>query len=205
VSAISLTAFTPIVSPAVGTVLGWFASAIILTALCNRFLPWPQGCRDNSLIFCGLILLMLLPVGDHPGLAAGLHGMLGTPSGTLWQLSVLTCLNRPWPPFPARRVLWLIIILMAGYFALSLGVGSMVIDGMPDPYGLGFSPDVLWIALVVGAYLLYRYQQTGWLIILTINILLWRTGLLPSRNLLDVMFDPMLLAVLVWHGVQRRA
>ena len=202
---IPLSAFTPIVSPAVGAVLSWFACAMILTALCNRFLPWPQGCRDNTLIFGGLTLLMLLPIGDHPGLAAGMLGVLGTPSGTLWQLSALTCFNRRWPPLPSRRLTWLLIVLMLIFYALVLGMGNIGQTLAPDPYSLGFGPSVLWIGLTLVAYIFYRYQQTTWLIMLTINLLLWRTGLLPSRNLLDVMFDPMLLVVLIWHGCRRNS
>jgi hypothetical protein len=74
---------------------------------------------------------------------------------------------------------------------------------MPDIYEQGFSPSLLWLLLTITAYLLYRYQQTGWIIVLTINLVIWRTGLFPSRNLWDVLFDPMLLAVLLWHGVRK--
>lgn len=200
VSMIPLSAFTPIISPAVSAALSWLACAMVLAALCNRFFPWPQGCRDNTLIFGGLTLLMLLPVGDHPGLAAGLLGMLGTPSGTLWQLSALTCFNRAWPTLPSRRLTWLLVILMLIFYALVLGMGNVGQTLATDPYRFGFAPSMLWLGLTTSAYLLYRYQQTGWLIILTINLLLWRTGLLPSRNLLDALFDPMLLLVLIIHG-----
>lgn len=197
----SLTAFTPIVSPNVGAALGWLGCAVILTALCNRFLPWPKGCRDNSLIFSGLIVLMLLPVGEHPGLAAGLHGMLGVPSGTLMVLAGLTCLNKAWPPLPGRRGSWLLLGLLLLYYALSLGLGH---NHLPDPYFTGFlaviSPGGLWLVLGSLGYWLYRRQQTGWLIILTLNLIFWRTGLLPSRNLWDVLVDPMLLGVLGWHA-----
>lgn len=199
-TSLPLSAFTPVVSATVSAVLSWFACALVLTALCNRFLPWPKGCRDNSLIFSGLVLLMMLPIGGHPGLAAGLLGILGTPSGTLFQLSVLTCLNRAWPSLPSGRWIWISILLILSFYAFALGYGKTF---MPDIYEQGFSPSLLWLLLTITAYLLYRYQQTGWIIVLTINLVIWRTGLFPSRNLWDVLFDPMLLAVLLWHGVRK--
>jgi hypothetical protein len=183
------------VSPNVASVLGWMSCGILLAGLCNRYLPWPKGCRDNPLIFCGIALLTLLPVGNHPGLAAGLHGMLGTPSGTLLQLSFLAFLNRPWPNLPPRNVLLLGITLVIGFYALSLGVGRMLIS---DPYTLGFLPTFLWLPLLGLGYWLYRKNQTGWLIILTVDLAMWRLGLHSSRNLWDVLFDPLLIVALLW-------
>ena len=183
------------VSPSVASVFGWLSCAILLAGLCNRYLPWPKGCRDNPLIFCGIALLTLLPVGNYPGLAAGLHGTLGTPSGTLLHLSLLAFLNRPWPNLPSRKTLLVTICTLIGFYALSLGVGRMLIS---DPYAWGFLPTLLWLPLLGLAYWLYRKNQTGWLIILTVDIAMWRLGLHSSRNLWDVLFDPMLTVVLLW-------
>lgn len=178
-----------------GTLFGWFSCAILLAALSNRFLPWPQGCRDNTWLFSGLAIVTLLPLGEHPGLAAGVHGTIGPPSATLAQLALLSFLNIQWPALPQRRARLVIAGLLIGFYALSLGAGK---TWLPDPYAWGFNADgLLGALLLLGIWLFYQ-QQTGWLIILSVDILFWQLDVLPSSNLWDALFDPMLLVLLLW-------
>lgn len=177
-----------------GTLFGWFSCAILLAALSNRLLPWPQGCRDNTWLFSGLAIITLLPIGEHPGLAAGVHGTIGPPSATLAQLALLSFLNIQWPPIPRHRTRLVIAGFLIVFYALSLGAGK---TWLPDPYAWGFQATwMLWGLLLLGLWLFYQ-QQTGWLIILSVDILLWLLDVLPSNNLWDALFDPMLLVLLL--------
>lgn len=191
------------VSPGVAALIAWVFCAVVIAALCNRFIPWPKGCRNNPLLFSGIAILALTPMGNHPGLAAGLHGMMGAPSGTLMQLAILSFLNKPWPLLPARRTLFGLGLGMMVFYGLSMGMGQSLIT---DPYAWGFLPDDwVWLLLLLLAYGLFRHQQTGWLVILSINLLLWRSGLLASRNLWDAFFDPMLMVAVFWIAARQRS
>ena len=186
-------------SPVAAIGLGWLSCAIVLAALSSR-LPWPRGCRDNPLLFLGLAILTLLPVGNHPGLAAGLHGTIGTPSGTLLQLAVLSFFNRPWPALPCKRGLWLIVLGILTFYALSLGAGR---TWLPDPYAWGYQPQWLLLATLLAGLALYHHGQNGWLVILTVDLWLWALGIHASHNLWDVLFDPILLGIALWQAIRR--
>lgn len=184
------------ISANVAAVIGWLTCAIGIAALCNHLFPWPRGCRDNPLIFSGIALLTLMPIGDHPGLAAGVHAFLGAPSATLMQLALLSFFHKPWPPLPGRRATLVLSGVLLVFYLLSLGAWQI---HWFDPYAWGFLPDEsVWLGLLTLAYLLYRQQQSGWLMILSLDILFWRTGFIASRNLWDALIDPLLLVILLY-------
>lgn len=178
-------------SPVVATSLGWIFCAVLLAAASSR-LPWPRGCRDNPWLFIGLGILTLLPVGDLPGLAAGLHGMFGAPSITLLQLSVLTLLNREWPTLPKRGAFLPLLVAALTFYGLALGAGKMVV---PDPYAWGYQPQGLLLCLGLLGGVFYLKRWLGWLLILTIDLACWGLGIHESHNLWDVLFDPLLWLV----------
>lgn len=178
-------------SPVVATSLGWLSCAVVLAACFSR-LPWPKGCRDNPWLFLGLGILTVLPVGHHPGLAAGMHGMLGAPSSTLLQLSVLTLLNRPWPGLPQPRIFIPLCLCAIAFYALALGAGKTI---LPDPYAWGYQPQGLLLGIGLLGGVLYQLRAQGWLIILTIDLACWGLGIHESHNVWDVLFDPVLWLV----------
>ena len=186
---------------------GWVTCAILIAAFGVRLFPSTvrpepvegpfQAPRRRALLALALFLIALVPLGNHPGLAAGLHGLFGPPSITLFQLALLTVLGRPWPDLPNRRLSILWVLGFGVFYALSLGAFRTL---LPDPYAWGFHPQWLCAPLLLLGWVLYRRGQNGWLMLLTINLVIWASGLPASQNLWDSLFDPLLVVIIGIRG-----
>lgn len=157
----------------------------LLVAYSATFLPggrkWPLA--------AGAAGLALTPFFAGESLATALHGMLGAPSPTLVQL----LLWRLAPVFavPLRRgvlspaAAWTILGVAAVFYPLALGWGAF------DPYGLGYRPWPLLLALLPLAAGLAWRRQDAWLLVLGVDLLAYATGLFG--NLWDALIDPLLV------------
>lgn len=129
----------------------------------------------------------LTPLFGGESLAMWLHGCLGAPSATLVQLA---CWRIAAPASPGRLPAPAAIGFMAValiFYPLALGWGPF------DPYGLGYRPLPLLLALVpLAAWLAWR-RRDAWLLLLAIDLVAYAAGLFA--NLWDALLDP-LLAVL---------
>lgn len=160
------------------------------------------GLLANALIFGAIAAL--LPLGTlRPraalaataiallaGLAPVMHGLLGPPSVTLLLLAILQLADRTPSPLSYRPALGLLVFAIFFYPA-ALGWGAF------DPYALGYQPWPLLAALVPLAAVLCWRRLNAWLLILSIDLAAWTSGLFA--NLWDVLFDPLLvlLALLI--------
>jgi hypothetical protein len=164
------------------------------------------GLLAQSLIFGALIVLLPLGILRQKaalmattlallvGIAPAMHGIFGTPSVTLLQLALLHLADKTPSPFtlrPAQVVLALALL----FYPLAWGIGPF------DPYALGFQPQALLLALApLAALLSWRGQHNRLLLILSVDLLAYSTGIFP--NLWDVLLDP-LLVVLAFSIVAR--
>ena len=165
------------------------------------------GLLAHGLIFGALVAL--LPLGGLrqraaltatalaliAGIAPVMHGTFGTPSLTLLQLALLHLANRVPSPFSYRPALGL-LLFAALFYPAALGWGAF------DPYTLGYQPWPLLAASIPLAGALWWQRQDRWLIILTVDLAAYATGIFA--NLWDVLFDPLLI-LLALIVVGRRA
>lgn len=170
---------------------GLIASALCLGAVAT-LLP---GRMLQRRIWAGLaIALSLIPLPGGDSAAMWLHALLGTPSATLAQLVLLMCLGlRPAPIEKPLLIAFLVIALE--FYVLALGVGQL------DVYGIGYRSALLIVALFpIGLWLAHQ-GKTSWLMILTIDLLAYATGL--HANLWDALFDPVVVALALYSLFRR--
>lgn len=118
------------------------------------------------------------------GIAPALHGIFGTPSLTLLQLALLQLANRTPSPFTLRPAMGVLLFAFL-FYSTAWGLGPF------DPYGLGFQPTAILIALLpMAAAMAWRGMHLG-LLILAIDVAAYATGIFP--NLWDVLIDPLLV------------
>lgn len=181
-------------SPAI---FGWLSQGLLLAALTCLLVRHRVPVRLRPPILLASAGLALLPLPGIDSLAAWLHGVFGTPSMTLLQLALLTCLGRPLPPPPGKVPGLILLALLILFYLTSLGLGPV------DPYGWGFQPQLLLAALVPVLVVLYRHQQALWLMVLTLNLLAYTLGL--YANLWDALLDPILVLILAIQLARRKS
>lgn len=153
---------------------GLLAHALIFGAI-TALLPLGILRQKAALTATALALLV--------GIAPALHGIFGTPSITLLTLAVLQLAGQTPSPLSLRPAMALAVFASL-FYATSWGVGPF------DPYGLGFQGWPIMIALVpMGLALWWRRMHRG-LLILTLDLAAYATGIFP--NLWDVLLDPLL-------------
>ncbi|MGA9395177.1 MAG: hypothetical protein WCA83_02050 [Azonexus sp.] len=144
--------------------------------------------------------LAAIPVALVSGIASFMHGIAGIPSLTLlvlalWQLAG----SRP-SPLTDRPAL-LLVAFAIPFYAMVLGLGSL------DPYQIGYQPLPLLAAIIPLAALLWWRRLDGWLLILTLDLAGYASGIFA--NLWDALFDPLLvlvaLAVVIRQHLSRKA
>lgn len=176
----------------------WFGliGAALCIAAVATLIP---GRMWHRRLWAGLALAasLMIPLTGGDSAAMWLHGLLGTPSATLFMLALLACLGlRPGRLETPVRVAFLLIALE--FYVLALGLGQL------DVYGMGYRSGLLIVALFpVGLWLFHR-RRTSWLMILTVALLSYAVGI--HANLWDALFDP-IVAVLALLSLrpQRRA
>lgn len=168
--------------------------------------PAAYGLLAHGLIFGAIATL--LPLGDFRprialaatalamliGIAPALHGIFGTPSLTLLQLAILQLAGRTPSPLGPRVAGGLLVFALI-FYATALGWGPF------DPYSLGYQPLPLLAALTpVGIVLAWRRQHL-WLLILSVDLIGYASGVFA--NLWDALLDPLLvLLALILVGRQ---
>lgn len=165
--------------PAVYGLLAW---ALLAGAGAAFFLP-----ARRLPVAVAVAGLALVPAFAGESLAMLLHGALAAPSFTLvqaaaWRLG--TPGRRSWLGCGAAAG-----VLAAGlvFYALALGLGPF------DPYGVGYRPlPVLLALLPLAGWLAWRRQQ-AWLVVLGVDLLAYGAGLFG--NLWDAFLDPLLVAL----------
>lgn len=135
-------------------------------------------------VAAGVALVLLIPAFAGESGAMWLHGAVGAPSLTLVQVSLLRVLPGRWPRLPGPTAAWLIAGFAAVFYPLALGLGPW------DPYGPGYRPLLLLMALLLLAGLLARGRHAAWLLILGVDLLGYAAGL--YANLWDALIDPLL-------------
>jgi hypothetical protein len=139
-----------------------------------------------------LLLLGLLPIGQLT-LMQHWASFCGHLSLTLIAWSLLRWWARkPLVNVTDRWALLLVLIDLMLFFVLAMGVSAF------DPYRVGFTqPYAVVIVTVVFAAvsLLLRYYHTA--ITMVIALFAYALNLLPSDNLWDYLFDPILLLVVL--------
>lgn len=171
---------------------GWLSQGLLLAALLLRTLP------GSRLLLIPMALgAAFLPLPEIDSLAAWLHGIFGPPSFTLLQLALLTCLGKSLPAAPGRPVGLALLGLALGFYLAALGLGPL------DPYGWGFQPQYLLAALLPLLLMLYRNDQGGWLLLLTLDLMAYTLGL--YANLWDALFDPILVLSLALVLAKRKS
>lgn len=154
---------------------GLLANALLCGALVALL---PLGILRQKAAMAATAIALLM------GLAPGLHGIFGAPSVTLLQLALLHLANRTPSPFTVRPASGLLVFALFFYGA-AWGFGPF------DPYGLGYQPWPILLALIpIAAALAWRRMHTG-LLILAIDLAAYATGIFP--NLWDVLLDPLLV------------
>jgi hypothetical protein len=154
---------------------GLLAHALIFGAI-TALLPLGPLRQKAALIATTTALLV--------GIAPTLHGVFGTPSVTLLALALLQLAGKTPSPL-SRRPAMGILVFAAVFYASAWGAGPF------DPYGLGYQPWPILAALIpIGVALWWRGMLMG-LLILTIDLAAYATGIFP--NLWDVLIDPLLV------------
>lgn len=118
------------------------------------------------------------------GIAPGMHAFFGTPSLTLLALAILQLADRTPSPLSYRLALGLLAFALP-FYAAALGFGSF------DPYALGYQPTLLLAALLPVGLALWWKRQDTWLLILSVDLAGYASGVFA--NLWDVLFDPLLV------------
>lgn len=154
---------------------GLLAHALIFGALAGLL---PLGPLRQRAILTMTALALLV------GIAPTLHGNLGTPSLTLLQLALLHSAGRAPSPLNDRAALGLLLFAIP-FYACSLGLGPF------DPYALGYRPWAVLALLLPVGFALFRQRKQAWLLILSIDLVGYASGLFV--NLWDALLDPLLL------------
>ena len=154
---------------------GLLAHGLIFGALAT-FLPLGILRQRAAMAATALALLA--------GIAPFMHGTFGTPSVTLLLLAIYRLAGREPSPLSYRPALGLLIFSLP-FYAAALGVGDF------DPYTLGYQPFGMLMALIPFAATLLWRRQTIWLLILSIDLAAYASGIFA--NLWDVLLDPLLV------------
>ena len=172
------------------TIYGFVAHGIVFGAFVALL---PLGDKRR------ILGLAAIPVALMGGIAEFMHGVSGTPSLTLLALAIwqLSCSESS--PLTHRSALTLLAIAIP-FYAVALGVGPF------DPYAIGYQPLPLLAASLPLAALLWWRRLNGWLLILTLALAGYASGIFA--NLWDVLLDPLLilvaLAVAIRHSTIRQ-
>ncbi len=169
------------------TAYGLLAYGVIFGALA-ALLPFGEWRARASLAATTIALL--------GGIAPVMHGVFGTPSLTLLQLALLQLADRTPSPLGTRPALGL-LIFVAIFYPLALGLGGF------DPYAPGYQPWPLLIALVPVALALWWRRLDNWMIILSVDLAGYATGIFA--NLWDVLFDPLLVLLALIVVIRQRS
>jgi hypothetical protein len=154
---------------------GLLAHALIFGAI-TALLPLGILRQKAALMATTLALLV--------GIAPALHGIFGTPSVTLLLLALLQLAGHTPSPLSLRPAI-AIAAFASLLYATSWGLGPF------DPYGLGYQGWPIMIALLPMALALWWRGMHRGLLILTVDLAAYATGIFP--NLWDVLLDPLLV------------
>lgn len=154
---------------------GLLAHALIFGALLACL---PLGILRQKVALAGTAASLLI------GIAPGLHGIFGPPSVTVLQLAVLQLASKSPSPFTFRPAV-LVLVLAALYLSTAWGLGPV------DPYGLGYQPLTLLSALAPVALALAWRGMHQALLLLSLDVAAFATGIFP--NFWDVLIDPLLI------------
>lgn len=172
-------------------IYGWLAHGVIVGALVSLL---PLGDKRR------LLGLAAVPLALLGGIAALLHGFVGTPSVTLLALALWQLSGHGASPLD-KRPAWLVIGFAAFFYPLALGLGPF------DPYAIGYQPWPLLLASVALAAAVMRNRRDDWLLIVAAGLAGYAGGLFA--NLWDALLDPLLvlaaLAVVFGQLARRRA
>lgn len=154
---------------------GLLAHGLIFGALAS-LLPLGQLRQRAALVATALALLA--------GIAPVMHGIFGTPSVTLLLLAILQLAGSSPSPLSYRPAFGLLIFASL-FYPTALGFGEF------DPYALGYQPWALLTALIPLAAVLWWRRQNLWLLILSLDLAAYASGIFA--NLWDVLIDPLLI------------
>ena len=152
---------------------GLIAHALIFASLCASL---PLGVLKARMGLIATVFALFV------GIAPAMHGFLGAPSLTLTAIAVRSlAVSEGFAPIVWRRRYLLVFLIFALSFYFSALGGTDF-----DVYALGFSPDLLLLALVALGLFLYFQNVVFFLVVLTLDIIAWRLGVFG--NLWDALF-----------------
>lgn len=129
----------------------------------------------------------LAPLFAGESLAMMLHGAFAAPSFTLLQVAAWRVGAPGRPGWLKPRGAALLLLVALAFYPLALGVGPF------DPYGLGYRPLPLLVALLPLAGWLAWRRHPAWLVVLGFDLFAYAAGFFD--NLWDALFDPVLMLV----------
>lgn len=164
------------------------------------------GLLAHGVIFGALVTL--LPLGElRPraalaattiallaGIAPWLNASFGPPSIPLLMVAIYALQPKRTSPMDQASSLALLLAGLAIY-------GSLPLSGI-DFYALGLQPRPLLAALLPIGIILWLRQRNDWLLILSLALLAYATGLFP--NLWQALIDPLLLLLALVQIVRRQ-
>lgn len=160
---------------------GLIASALVVGAA--GALLFPRLPRIVALAAAGLVLA---PVFAGESVAMWVHGLLGQPSATLAQLALLRCLGGTVPALGAARR-WAFVAGAGAFYGSFLGNFAGF-----DFFSLGYRPAGLFVgALLPFAAWLHRRGESGWLVILGVDLAAYALGLFD--NAWNALLDPVVV------------
>jgi len=125
------------------------------------------------------------------GIAPGMHGIFGTPSVTLLVLALFQLAGKTPSPLSLRPAIGILAFAVI-FYPVSWGYGSF------DLYGLGYQPWPIFLAMIPVALALWVRRMPLGLLVLTIDLAAYSTGIFP--NAWDVLIDPLLVLLCACMG-----
>jgi hypothetical protein len=164
---------------------GLFGSAVLIPALVFS-LPWLRRWKGIRCLLAGLLFAcMLLPLGNGLSLAGYIRGFIGDLSVTTLVLILGSFFFPSAADAEPRRTL-LVIVLAGGLVLYTLSLGPFRID----PYGWGYHPRMLLLALAIAGVQLARQHVMG-PYYLAVPLLAYALNISASTNLWDYLIDPL--------------
>lgn len=164
---------------------GLLGSAALIPSIVFS-LPWLKRWKVVRFLPAGLLFAcMLLPLGQGLPLAGYIRGFIGDLSVTTLVL-ILSSFFFPSRADAEPRRTFLLIVLAGGLVLYTLSLGPFRID----PYGWGYHPRMLLLALAIAGVLLARQHAMG-PYYLAVPLLAYALNISASTNLWDYLIDPL--------------
>jgi len=178
---------------------GLFGLAALVSVLVSS-LPWLRRWTAVRYLLAGFLAAgLLLPLGNGLSLAGYIRGITGDLSVTTIAV-VLSSFFFPSAANAESRKNLLIIVLVGGLVLYPLYLGPFRIE----PYGWGYHPRMMLLAVAVAGFLLAR-RNAAVLLYLTAPILAYALHVSASTNLWDYLLDPLVFAYAIFSLLIRPA